>query len=155
MKYICVSQDCFGSQLSGDGNVDCSQLVSNLFEPSTILGTWDRSSMKGLLKIWNMEITAAGWWCRQMPWGQWATSLSLPRSAAQNFPLAATEKRVIVKKALDEFVTCRIASPFLRQSRPVFNLCLISLGFAPLPGPACNILQWCFQTRLQAKESCW
>ena len=38
------------------------------------------------------------------------------------------------------FTTSRIASPFLRQSRPVVNLFLISLGFAPLPGPACNIL---------------
>ena len=76
--------------------------------------------------------------------------MTLPQSDARNFLLVAAAKRDHNRKDfvwgnaneyIWKFTTSRIASPFFRQSRPVFNLFLISLGFAPLPGPACNILQ--------------
>ena len=45
------------------------------------------------------------------------------------------------KVRLPKVITSSIESPTFRQSRPVFNLSLISEGFAPLPGPACSILK--------------
>ena len=79
-----------------------------------------------------------------MRWDQWEISSTLPQSSAQNYlPVATANSKSWLNVRYWELITSRIASPFLRQSSPVFNLLLISFGFAPLAGPACNILKWC------------